>query len=121
MVTPKVKGNGCPRSDRIFWQKTVPLILRLSSICSFAEVKQRARESSHDSISWVSTPKNAAEFRASFSWWIPSAVLLLRDQSGWERAIAIFFQLICKTGFACTSPRGSAFLRTGYYSRTDGE
>ena len=53
--------------------------------------------------------------------WIPSAVLLLRDRSGWEKPRALFFKLICKTGCASAPSRGSAFLRTGCYNPLDGE
>lgn len=56
-----------------------------------------------------------------FPWRIPSAVLLLRDGSGWERPTAIFFKFIYKTGCASALSRDSAFLRTGYYNPTDRE
>lgn len=53
--------------------------------------------------------------------WIPSAVLLLRDRSGWEKPRALFFKLIYKTSCASAPSRGSAFLRTGCYNPLDGE
>ena len=53
--------------------------------------------------------------------WIPSAVLLLRDRSGWEKPRALFFKLIYKTCCASAPSRGSAFLRTGCYNPLEGE
>ena len=53
--------------------------------------------------------------------WIPSAVLSLRDGSGWEKPRALFFKLIYKTRCASAPSRGSAFLRTGCYNSLEGE
>lgn len=43
--------------------------------------------------------------------WIPSAVLLLRDGSGWEKPRAIFFKLIYKKPVAPLLPPGFGFLK----------